>query len=113
MLEKKVKDIIDYAAEYIEDTTSDWFRVKKEIVNLLPPVNRSLFSRRHYSTKKQMINEFEREVMEYWYKKTGVRLVIDKNKLHDINWIQKPKGWALKKINEQRKKNSKKNLVGQ
>jgi len=104
VFDKEIKDLIDYAAEYIEDTTDDWFRVKKQLVNLFPPKKRKLFTRRHYSTKKHVINDFEKEVMKYWCTKTGVELKIDENKMHDPNWVQKPKGWALMEINEERRK---------
>lgn len=104
MIQDNLKQIIDYAADYIEDSTADWFRVKAEIARLFPPKDRSLFTRRHYSTKKHTINDFEREVMVYWLEKTGVRLEIDASKLHDPNWIQRPKGHGLATYNARRKR---------
>jgi len=104
VIRDNLKQIIDYAADYIEDSTDDWFRVKAEIARLFPPKDRSLFARRHFSTKKHTINDFERKVMAYWLKKTGVKLEIDESKLHDPNWIQRPKGWGLKEYNEKRRK---------
>ena len=104
MIPDNLKEIIDYAADYIEDSTDDWFRVKKEIVNLFPPKQRSNFSRRHYSTKLHTINEFEREVMDYWTEVTGVELQIDESRLHDPNWQHRPHGWGLQKYNAERKR---------
>lgn len=108
MLEEDIKELIDYVTEYVEDTSDDWFRIKVQLVNLFPPKKRSLFSRRHYSTKKHFINDFEKEVMKYWHKKTGIKLKIDKKKLHNPKWKQKPRGWALVKINKKRKREKKK-----
>lgn len=104
MIPDSLKQIIDYAAEYIEDSTDDWFEVKKQLVNLFPPKQRSCFSRRHFSTKKHTINEFEQEVMAYWKAKTGVELEIDESRLHDPNWKQRPRGWGLQRYNEQRRR---------
>lgn len=100
----KLKEIIEYAADYIGDSTDDWFRVKKELVNLFPPKQRSKFSRRHYSTKLHSINEFEMAVMNYWKNATGVELQVDENRLHDPNWEQKPRGWGLRKFNDERRR---------
>ena len=107
IIPKEVKDLIDYVAEYVSDETNEWFVVKPQLVNIFPPRLRSLFTRRHYSTKKHSVNDFEYLVMEYWKLKTGNRLLIDKTRLHDDNWKPRPKGWGLKKFNEDRRKQKK------
>jgi len=104
MIPKKLKKLIDYTIEYVGDSSNDWFRIKMEIINVFPPKYRSLFSRRHYSTKKHILNSFDEEVIKYWEKRTGVKLWIDPEKLHPTDWVSKPKGWRLVEINEERKR---------
>lgn len=94
---------IDYLFDYIGDET-DWLKIKIELVNLCPPKVKKLFSRRHYSTKKHIINDFDRKVIEYIQTTTGRVLFIDQTRMHDPNWIHKPKGWALQELNSKRKK---------
>lgn len=104
MIPNELKEIIDYVIDYASESSNDWFLIKKELVNLFPPKERSRFSRRHYSTKKQLINEFDREVIAYWEKETGQKLFIDESKLHPSSWKQRPKGWGLAAYNERRRK---------
>lgn len=104
MIPNKLKEIIDYVIDYVGNSSNDWFSIKKELVNLFPPKERSRFSRRHYSTKKHLINDFDREVIKYWEQKTGNKLFIDESKLHPNTWQRKPKGWGLVEINEKRRK---------
>ena len=99
-----LQEHIDYVIEYVGDSSNDWFVIKMEIINRFPPKERSRFSRRHYSTKKHILNSFDYEVINYWKKKTGVDLWIDPNKLHPEDWIQRPKGWGLIAINEERRR---------
>lgn len=97
-------EIIDYAIAYIGTETDDWFRIKKELANLFPPRERSRFSRRHFSTKKHILNSFDKQVINYWEEQTGAKLWVDPEKLHPTDWIQKPHGWALREFNEQRRR---------
>jgi hypothetical protein len=100
-------EVIDYAADYIGDATDDWFRIKKQLVNLFPPRERSRFSRRHYSSKKHILNLFDKSVINYWENKTGVSLWIDPEKLHPEDWNPKPRGWGILELNEERAKQKK------
>lgn len=102
-MNRDIKSVIDYVLLYA-GSSEDWLSVKKEILWILPPRRRSLFSRRHYSTKKHTINKFEQEVMAYWKKKTGLELKIADDKLHDVNWVQNKSGWGLLKYHEERRK---------
>ena len=95
--------IINYGIDYMGTTTYDWFRIKKELVNLFPPGERSRFSRRHYSTKKHILNLFDKSVITYWEKTTGTRLWIDPEKLHPENWVRREQGWGLREFNEKRR----------
>jgi len=105
---EKMLEIIDYAIGYIGTESLDWFKIKRELVNLTPPRDRSLFSRRHYSTKKHILNLFDKQVINYWEQTLGVKLWIDPDKLHPENWVQKPHGWAIREINEQRQRSKEK-----
>lgn len=107
MIPNELKEIIDYVIDYIDGNSIDWFQIKKELVVLFPPKARSLFSRRHYSTKKQLLNDFDRKVIQYWEEQTRQKLVIDKTKLHPETWQRRPHGWGLKKYNENRQKQKK------
>lgn len=103
VIPNELKEIIKYVIDYAGDSSNDWFQVKKELVNLFPPKERTRFSRRHYSTKKHLINDFDREVIKYWENQTGNRLLIDETKLHPESWEQQPRGWGLAVYNERRK----------
>jgi len=104
VIPNELKEIIDYVIDYASKSSNDWFRIKKELIKLFPPKERSRFSRRHYSTKKQIINDFDREVIKYWEKQTGQKLFIDETKLHSSSWKRRPKGWGLAVYNEKRRR---------
>jgi len=101
---KLEKELIDYVFDFVNNETNDWFIIKTQIIQNFPPKSRKKFAKRHYSTKKRMINDFDLEVISYWEKKSGSRLVINQELLHPSDWKQRPSGWALKAINEQRKR---------
>lgn len=107
MLSEKLKIIIQDTIEFVNFSTNDWFRIKTLLVNQTPPVERSQFSRRHYSTKKHILNSFDWEVITYWQEQTGVTLWIDPNKLHPENWKRHRRGWGLKRYNAERQKTAK------
>lgn len=111
MLTDDLKNLIDYVINYVGNSSNDWFTIKRELVNVFPPKKRSLFSRRHFSTKKHTLNDFDYEVIAYWEKKTGNKLVIDEKKLHPKNWKRKPKGWGLQKYNRERAQKLLRNTV--
>jgi hypothetical protein len=66
MIPEHLKELIDYVIDYVGDVSDDWFTIKKELVNNFPPRERSRFSRRHFSTKKHILNEFDYAVIDYW-----------------------------------------------
>ena len=92
-----LKEKIEYVASYVQSSCIDWFKIKQEIIRSLPGYMRKKtgFSKRHKNTKKMIINDFDREVIKYWEEITGLRLFIDESKLHNPEWIHRPKGWAL------------------
>jgi hypothetical protein len=103
VIPKRLIKLIDYVYEYVGDATNDWFAIKREIVNIFPPKDRSKFSKRHYSTKKHILNDFDQEVITYWEKISGNKIYIDESKLHSKDWVQKPKGWGIEQYNEQKR----------
>jgi hypothetical protein len=97
-ISQDIKSVIDYVMEYASET-SNWLDVKKEIMWNLATPKRKLFSRRHYSTKKHSLNEFELQILSYWKQKTGVTLSIPAELQHDPKWVRHDRGWGLRKYN--------------
>jgi hypothetical protein len=59
-----LKEQISYVADYIGQETDDWILIKRQLIISFPNDGRKLFSRRHSSTKKQVINDFDKLVMK-------------------------------------------------
>lgn len=69
------KEILDQAINVVSSyvgKTNDWMIIKKELLKVLSSQDRMYFSTRDPVTKKQSMNEFEKIVIEKWYKKTGI-----------------------------------------
>lgn len=81
MVDQKVIDALNDLRAYVD--TDDWLTLKRALVNVLPPAVRGKFSRRHPITKKQMTNDFEREVAARWSELTG-RPVVFTNEHEEI-----------------------------
>jgi hypothetical protein len=62
-------------SEYTEDC-DDWVEIKKEIMKRIPSNLRKNFSRRDPITKEQIPNEFDMNVINYYYSLTGIKLKI-------------------------------------
>ena len=60
-------------APYLDDC-DDWMVLKKLLLRSIPSEQRRLFSTRDPVTKKQSLNDFEMNIIEEYYKLTGVRL---------------------------------------
>lgn len=103
-MDEEIKEKINETILFVNNETNDWFIIKKLIVNQLNSKSRTKFSRRHYSTKKHIINSFEMEVIKYWEEQTGIKLWINPEKMHPVDWVKRSRGWALKIINKERKK---------
>lgn len=101
----KIWEVINYVMQYANES-EDWLAVKKEILWLLTNEYRHYFSRRHYSTKKHSLNDFEKLVIEYWKTETGKELRISDNLIHNPEWVRHRRGWGLKKYNKERQKNA-------
>lgn len=90
---------IRYVARYIEDSSSDWFQVKKEILVNLRPRDRSFFSKRHKTSKKHFISPVELEVISLWKTITGIELQVDADRLHKPEDERPPRYSALMELN--------------
>lgn len=101
-MDEKLKNIINDTILFVNDQTNDWFKIKQLLVNQFPPKQRCNFSRRHYSTKKHIMNSFDIEILTYWEENSGIKLWIDPNKLHPPSWKRHRRGWGLKKYNAKR-----------
>jgi len=93
---------IDYVASYVGNTSNDWFRIKKELINCFPIQYRNLFSRRHKTSKKFFINDFDKTIINYLETKLNTKLFIDENKLHKPEDERPPRYWGLMKYNKER-----------
>ncbi len=102
-IELSIKTKINFVAKYIGTKTNDWLIIKRHLINSFNSNDRNLFSCRHPCTKKQIINSFDLSVMDYWKEVTGVEVFLNPEKIHDPNWIHRPKGWKLRQINNERK----------
>lgn len=101
-LPEHVAKRVEYVSKYILNSTDDWLRVKREILTVLAPRHRSLFSRRHKTSKKHFLNDLEHEVMDFWETLTGVRLKMDPQNLHTSQDERPPRYWGLMELNKQR-----------
>lgn len=92
-----LKEKIDYVASYVQNNVTDWFLLKRIILQAIPGQYRKTvgLSKRHRSTKKMVLNDMDKEVIAYWELITGVKLWVDPSRLHDSSWVSRPKGWAL------------------
>ena len=92
-----IKERVEYVASYVQGNVTDWFILKRIILQAIPGQHRKSIglSKRHRSTKKMIVNDMDRAVIEYWELITGVKLWIDPARLHDPSWVSRPKGWAL------------------
>ena len=66
---EQVEFVATYAAE-----CDDWVTVKKEVMRGIPSSLRRNFSTRDPKTKEQSLNDFERDLIKYWKRKTGIDL---------------------------------------
>lgn len=87
---------LEYVSKYLKGLTNDWLDVKKQLLSLTHCSYRQLFSRRHKTTKKHVLNDLEKAIIVEWKKITGDDLYLSPEKTHDPNWVQKGPGWFLK-----------------
>ncbi len=73
--ESKIYEALDEVFIYAHDV-DEWIVIKKELLKLLHPTDRKLFSTRDPITKKQCANEFERVLAERWSGMTGRDVIL-------------------------------------
>ena len=76
-MEDKYDSYIDLAAKVLGKQDS-WMDFKKIMLRSLPPKMRKKFSTRDPVTKQQSLNQFEERVIESYYRKTGIKLILGK-----------------------------------
>ena len=75
-MDPNVKEAVAFVHSYAGGIT-EWKVLKKELLRLLPPNQRKLFSTRDPSTKKQIVNDFEKSVIGCWKEITGSLLYLE------------------------------------
>ena len=63
----------------ILEENHDWMDFKKIMLKSLPSKMRKNFSTRDPKTKKQSLNSFEREMIDIYYRETGIELRLEDN----------------------------------
>tara|TARA_Y100001970_G_C14156997_1_gene816159 strand:+ start:719 stop:985 length:267 start_codon:yes stop_codon:yes gene_type:complete len=71
----RIIEQINFVASYVDDC-DDWVTVKKEVMRGIPSTLRKNFSTRDPKTKEQWLNDFEKELINYYKKATGINLVV-------------------------------------
>jgi len=71
----RILEQLEFVSSYAEGC-DDWVTVKKEVMRGIPSPMRKKFSTRDPSTKEQWLNNFEKELINYYYRSTGIRLVL-------------------------------------
>lgn len=59
---------------------NDWLIVKKYMLRYSHPTLRKNFSTRHIKTKKHTINDYEQSLIDKYYSKYKIKLVLDEEK---------------------------------
>ena len=77
---EEYKGYMEVAFLMLQDN-HDWMDFKKVMLRSLPPKMRKNFSTRHPKTKKQTLNNFERQMIDIYFGKTGIKLKLESN--HD------------------------------
>ena len=73
------KDIIFGELKFVSSFAGDcddWVTIKKEIMKNISPKLRKNFSTRDPKTKNQHLNDFEKELINYYKELTGIDLVL-------------------------------------
>ena len=79
-MNEKIVELLEDLSEYYED--NNWLVVKKFLLKYLHPDLRKNFTTRHPKTKKHSLNEFEKQVIEYYYDNYRVRLELYEEDRH-------------------------------
>ncbi len=72
------KSYIDLAARVL-GKQDNWMDFKKIMLRTLPPKMRKNFSTRDPITKKQSLNHFEESMIDVYFQKTGIKLILEED----------------------------------
>tara|TARA_B100000686_G_C16596025_1_gene866051 strand:+ start:278 stop:553 length:276 start_codon:yes stop_codon:yes gene_type:complete len=72
---ERISEQIDFVASYAGDC-DDWVTIKKQVMLGIPSKLRKLFSTRDRKTKEQSLNDFEKNIINYYKNITGVDLKV-------------------------------------
>jgi len=72
---KQIFESVDFVSSYVGDC-NDWVTIKKQIMRGIPSRLRKNFSTRDPITKEQNINQFEKDVINYYKELTGMNLIL-------------------------------------
>mgnify|MGYP000016413087 CR=1 FL=1 len=72
------KSYIDLAARVLGEQ-DDWMDFKKIMLRSLPSKMRKKFSTRDPITKKQSLNQFEENIIDIYFQKTGIKLTLEED----------------------------------
>lgn len=74
-----MKEYISYVkyASRVLGNSKDWMDFKKLMLISLPSNKRKNFSTRDPKTKKQSLNEFEKQMIDIYFQETGVLLELE------------------------------------
>jgi|TARA_R110001583_G_C5563381_1_gene401394 hypothetical protein len=73
MIPDRILEQINFVVLYVADC-DDWVEIKKQILLGIPSKLRCKFSTRDPKTKEQHLNDFEKEIIQFWKEKTGITL---------------------------------------
>lgn len=102
LIDDEILEKITYVSKYIGNSTNNWVRVKREILLNLRPSHRKLFSKRHKTSKKHFLNDFEAQVIKFWQVLTGIVLVLEESQTHRAEDERPPRHWGLALYNKKR-----------
>lgn len=80
-LNKNVTDVVEMLARDYAPEETDWLKIKKQLLVMLPSHERALLSRRDQRTMKHFpFNEFEQSIRTLWKTLTGNSLLMPDDK---------------------------------
>tara|TARA_B100000214_G_C23852860_1_gene574260 strand:- start:397 stop:663 length:267 start_codon:yes stop_codon:yes gene_type:complete len=74
-MSQRIYDQVDFVMSYAGDC-DDWVTIKKEVMKGIPSNLRKNFSTRDAKTKNHTLNNFEREIINYYRDRSGIHLIV-------------------------------------
>jgi hypothetical protein len=79
-MNKKIIELLEDLNEYYKG--NNWLIVKKFLLKFLHPDVRKNFTTRNQKTKKHTLNNFEKEIIIYYYDRFDIRLELYEKDIH-------------------------------